>query len=204
MACYDIKAQQLLDVCRELDIAVPEEAAVIGVDDDPLLCNLADPPLSSVICNTHRTGYEAASLLDRMMAGERIGSESVLIKPLGVETRQSTDILAIEDQHVAAAVRFIRQHALTGIDVSDVLRQVPVSRRVLESRFREFVGRTPHQEIVRLRVERVKQLLTETNLPLSVIATRAGFQHNEYLSVAFKNAVGMPPSEFRRATRRRQ
>ncbi|MGI9428273.1 MAG: XylR family transcriptional regulator, partial [Bythopirellula sp.] len=97
MACYDIQAQQLLDVCRELEIAVPEEAAVIGVDNDRLLCDLADPPLSSVICSTHRTGYEAASLLDRMMSGESVPPAAHLIKPLGIETRQSTDILAIDD-----------------------------------------------------------------------------------------------------------
>ena len=125
LACYDIKAQQLLDVCRELDIAVPEEIAVLGVDNDRLLCSLASPPLSSVIPNTHRTGYEAAALLDRMMAGERVPAEAHLIKPLGVHTRQSTDVLALDDPAVAAAVRYIREHACTGIDVSAVLRDAP-------------------------------------------------------------------------------
>ena len=199
MACYDIKAQQLLDVCRELEISVPEEAAVIGVDNDRLLCDLADPPLSSVICNTRRTGYEAASLLDRMMLGEPIPPEAFLLKPLGIETRQSTDILAIDDPHVAVAMRFIREQACAGIDVSDVLRQVPLSRRVLESRFRKIFGRTPHQEITRLRIDRVKQLLVETDLPLSTIASRAGFQHDEYMSVAFKKQVGHPPSKYRQS-----
>ena len=197
MACYDIKAQQLLDVCRELNIAVPEEAAVLGVDNDRLLCGLAAPPLSSVICNTRRTGYEAASLLDRMMSGEPVGPESVLVKPLGIETRQSTDILAIDDPEVAAAVRFIRENALSNINVSDVLRRVPVSRRVLDSRFRKLLGRTPHEEITRLKIDRVKQLLTETDLPLSTIAQRCGYQHDEYLSVAFKKVVGIPPRKYR-------
>lgn len=203
LACYDIKAQQLLDVCRELDIAVPEEVAVLGVDNDRLVCDLATPPLSSVICNTHRTGYEAASLLDRMMAGEAIGAESVLLKPLGIETRQSTDILAIDDPDVAAAVRFIRENAWSGINVGHVLREVPLSRRVLENRFRKILGRTPHEEITRLRIDRVKQLLTETDLPLAEISSRTGFQHDEYMSVAFKKAVGMPPSKYRQAERTR-
>ena len=199
MACYDIKAQQLLEVCRELDIAVPEEVAVLGVDNDRLLCDLADPPLSSVICNTHRTGYEAASLLDRMMSGEKIGSKSVLLKPLEIETRQSTEILAIDDSEVAKAVRFIRENATSGINVSDVLREVPLSRCILENRFRKILGRTPHEEITRLRIDRIKRLLVETDLALSEIAVRTGFQHDEYMTVAFKKAVGMPPSKYRQA-----
>ena len=199
MACYDIKAQQLLDVCRELDLAVPEQVAVIGVDNDRLLCDLADPPLSSVIPNTRRTGYEAAWILDQMMSGNSIAAEAHLIEPVGVETRQSTDILAIDDPHVASAVRFIRERAYTPINVVDVLRQVPLSRRVLESRFQSILGRTPHEEIVRLRIERVKQLLLETDLTLATIAARSGFQHVEYLSVAFKKHVGIPPSRFRKS-----
>lgn len=203
MACYDIKAQQLLDVCRELNIAVPEEVAVIGVDNDELLCELADPPLSSVISNTHRTGYEAAALLDRMMSGVKVEPEALLIKPFGIKTRQSTDTLAIDDADVAAAVRFIRENAWKGINVSDVLREVPVTRRSLESRFRKILGRTPHEEITRLKIDRVRQLLVETDLPLSAIARRTGFQHDEYLSVAFKKSVGVSPSQFRRAEQQR-
>lgn len=203
MACYDIKAQQLLDVCRELNIAVPEQAAVIGVDNDQLLCDLADPPLSSVICNSRRTGHEAASLLDRMMSGERVSAKAMLIEPLGIETRQSTDTLAIDDNHVAAAVRFIREHAFTGINVSDILRHVPLSRRVLESRFQRILGRTPHQEITRIRVDRIKQLLAESDLSLAAIAQRTGFQHDEYMSVVFKKQVGEPPSKYRQRMRKR-
>jgi LacI family transcriptional regulator len=198
MACYDIKAQEVLDVCRELDLAVPEQVAVIGADNDELLCNLSDPPLSSVIPNSHRAGYEAAHLLDRMMAGHTVPSDAILVRPIGIEVRQSTDTLAIEDADVAEALRFIRQHASEGINVGDVLKQVPLSRRVLESRFRKLLGRSPHEEIVRQRISRVQQLLSETTLPLREIASRTGFDHAEYLSVAFKQATGQTPSEFRR------
>jgi LacI family transcriptional regulator len=197
MACYDIKAQQLLDVCRELDFAVPEQVAVIGADNDQLLCELSDPPMSSVIPNSKRAGYEAAKLLDRMMAGEAIAPEALLVEPLGVQTRRSTDILAIDDAEIAAALRFIRQHACDGINVSDVLKQTVLSRRVLESRFRRILGRTPHEEITRLRIERVKQLLGSTDLTLAQIANRTGYQHVEYLTVAFKRQVGMSPSKYR-------
>ena len=200
MACYDIKAQQVLDVCRELDLAVPEQVAVIGADNDELLCNLSDPPLSSVVPNSQRAGYEAAGLLDRMMSGQKVKSDAVLVRPLGIETRQSTDTLAIEDAEIAAAVRFIRRHADTGINVGDVLKEVPLSRRVLESRFRKILGRTPHEEIVRQRIGRIQQLLSETELPLREIANRTGFEHAEYLSVAFKQATGQTPSEFRGRT----
>lgn len=199
LACYDIQAQKLLDVCRELEVAVPEEIAVLGVDNDTLLCDLAEPPLSSVICNTRRTGYEAASLLNRLMNGEQIGSSPILVEPLGVKTRQSTDVLAITDPEIAMAVRFIREHAFEGINVSDVLRAVPMSRRVLESRFRKLLGRTPHEEISRLKLEKIKQLLADTDLPLAEIAVRTGFEHDEYLSVFFRKATGVPPGKYRRA-----
>lgn len=197
MACYDLRGQQVLDACRQLGVAVPDDVAVIGVDNDDLLCELASPPLSSVIPNTHRTGYEAAALLDAMMSGKRATGETHLIPPLGIETRQSTDTLAIEDRHVARAVHYIRRHACDGIKVQDVLKAVPHSRRLLESRFKKFIGRTPHEEILRVQLDRVKQLLTETALSLEDIAERSGFAHVEYLSVVFKREVGMPPSKFR-------
>jgi LacI family transcriptional regulator len=197
MACYDIKAQQLLDVCRENGVAVPEEIAVIGVDNDPLLCSLTSPPLTSVIPNTHRTGYEAAALLDRMMSGERIPARGHFVPPIGVETRQSTDVLALADREIAAAVRFIREHACDGATIGDLLRVVPLSRRVMESRYRKATGRTPHQDLVRFRIDRVKQLLAETEHSLERIATLAGFDHPEYMSVAFKRETGTTPGKFR-------
>jgi LacI family transcriptional regulator len=197
MACYDIKAQQLLDVCRENDVAVPEEVAVIGVDNDPLLCGLTTPPLSSVIPNTRRTGYEAAALLDRLMHGERIPPKGHFIAPIGVETRQSTDVLALADREIAAAVRFIREHACDGATIGDLLRVVPLSRRVMESRYRKATGRTPHQDLVRFRIDRVKQLLAETDHSLERIATLSGFDHPEYMSVAFKRETQTTPGKFR-------
>ena len=197
MACYDLRGQQVLDACRRLAIPVPDEVAVIAVDNDALLCELAHPPLSSVIPNTRRTGYEAAALLDALMAGGQARGETHLIPPLGVATRQSTDVLAIEDPHVSRAVRFIREHACDGINVQDVLRAVPQARRLLEARFRKLLGRTPHAEILRVQLQRVKQLLTETDLTIEVIAERTGFAHSEYLSVVFRREVGLPPGRYR-------
>jgi LacI family transcriptional regulator len=202
MACFDIVGRQVLEACRLVDAAVPDEVAVIGVDNDELLCELADPPLSSVAPDTHRTGYLAASLLDKLMSGKKgIGREH-LIEPLGVVVRESSDVLAIEDQDVSQAIRFIRAHACEGINVADVLADVPLSRRRLEARFKKLIGRTPHDEIDRVRLNRVKDLLRETDLSLAEISKRAGYEHVEYLSVVFKKKMGIPPREYRVRHRR--
>jgi LacI family transcriptional regulator len=197
MACYDIRGQQVLDVCRRGGVAVPDELAVVGVDNDDLLCSLTDPPLTSVAPDTHRTGFEAAELLDQLMAGRKVAGGLCRIKPTGIVTRQSTDVLATADAEVSSAVRFIRDHACDGIKVEDVLKVVPVSRRVLESRFKRMLGHTPHEEILRVQLQRVRQLLEETDLSLSAIADRAGFKYVEYLSVVFKRHFHQPPSHHR-------
>jgi LacI family transcriptional regulator len=201
MACYDIRGQQVLDACRGAGLAVPDEVAVIGVDNDTLLCELASPPLSSVIPNAHRAGYEAAALLDKLMEGKRVPATARLIAPLGIAERQSTDVLAVDDRNVARAVQFIREHACEGINVSDVLRVVPLSRRVLEQRFQRLLGCTPREEILHVRLARVKQLLGETELPLYLVAERTGFEHVEYLSVVFKRETGRTPSAWRQEAR---
>ena len=201
MACYDLRGQQVLDACREAGLAVPDDVAVLGVDNDELLCELAAPPLSSVIPNARRTGYEAARLLDRLMGGEKVAPQAHLIAPLGVAARQSTDVLAIDDRAIVQAVQFIREHACEGINVADLLKAVRMSRRVLEQRFRRLLGRTPHEEILHIKLARVQRLLAETDLPLYQIAERTGFEHVEYLSVTFKRELGVTPRQFRERIR---
>ena len=195
--CYDIRGRLVLDTCRSFSIPVPDRVAVLGVDNDELLCSLAFPPLSSVIPNAQRTGYEAAALLARMMAGEKVSAENHLIAPIGVVTRQSTDVLAVDDTHVAQAVQFIRGHACQGICVDDVVRDSGISRRALEAKFKKFLSRSPHEEITRLQILRVKELLADTDLPLTEVASRAGFRYVEYLSAVFKQKTGMPPGRYR-------
>lgn len=201
MACYDIRGQQVLDACRNMDLAVPDEVAVLGVDNDALLCDVSWPPLSSVIPNTQRTGYEAAALLDSMLSGRQVSAQACLIPPVGVATRQSTDVLAVEDRQIAQAVRYIREHACEPINIEDVLKVVPLSRRLFESRFRKLLGHTPHEEITRVRMNRVKELLTGTKLSLADIAERTGFEHVEYLSAAFKKKIGVSPNRYRAQNR---
>jgi LacI family transcriptional regulator len=197
-ACYDNRGQQVLEACRRAGIAVPEEVAVLGVDNDEVLCVLSPPPLSSIILNSRRTGWEAAALLSLMMKGEKPGADAHLIPPIGVQTRQSSDILAIADPKIAAALRYIREHACEGLRVSDVLKHCPMARRGLENRFKQLLGRTPRQEILRVQLNRVKELLVGTELPVWEIADRTGFDA-EYLSVVFKQATGVAPSEYRRS-----
>jgi LacI family transcriptional regulator len=201
MAAYDIKAQQLLDACRDAGVAAPEDVAVVGVDNDELLCELCSPPLSSVAPDAFNTGLYAAELLHRMMHGEKIAPTGHFLKPLRLVVRQSSAGFAIADPHIAAAMQLIREHACDGIQVSDLLERVPLSRRTFESRFRKIVGRSPHEEILRFKIERIKELLIGSDLTLSAIARRTGFAHDEYLSVAFKRVVGLPPSKYREKMR---
>jgi LacI family transcriptional regulator len=196
-AFNDGRGQQVLDGCRRTSLAVPEEVAVLGVDNDEVLCSLSPPPMSSVILNPHRGGWEAAGLLTRMMKGEKIASSAHLIPPVGVAVRQSTDVLAVDDPQIARALRYIREHACERISVGNVLQHCPMARRTLEQRFKKLLGRTPRQEIVRVQVNRVKELLVGTELPVAEISERAGFEP-EYLSVVFKQEAGLTPTEFRK------
>ena len=197
-ACYDAHGQRVLDACRRAGLAVPEEVAVLGVDNDELLCALTPPPLSSIRLNTQRTGWQAAALLALMMAGGKVPADTLLVPPLGVVTRQSTDVLAVDDPPVARALHYIREHACEGIGVSEVLRHCPMARRTLEARLKALLGRTPREEITRVQMNRVKELLAGTDLALAEIAGRAGFRHPEYLSVVFKRETGVTPGEYRK------
>jgi LacI family transcriptional regulator len=197
MACYDIRGQQLLDVCRQLGVLVPDEVAVIGQHNDELLCELCDPPLSSVIPNARRAGYESAALLDQMMRGRFPRKLLHEIAPVGVATRQSTDVIAIGDSRIADAVRFICQNACRPIGVEDVLRNAPMSRTLLERRFRELLGCSPYEEIIRQRLRNAKELLASTDLQIGQIAERTGFSTPEYFSAAFKKQTGVCPIFYR-------
>lgn len=201
MAAYDIQAQQLLDACREARLAVPEDLAVVGVDNDEVLCNLCSPPLSSVVPDAFHTGLKAAELLQRMMTGQPVEPVGHFLAPVRLVVRESSAGLAISDPHVAAAMRMIREHACDGIDVQDIVHAARISRRALESRFRKLVGRSPHEELLRVKVERIKQLLEESDLTLSAIARRTGFAHDEYLTVVFKRLEGISPSAYRNRQR---
>lgn len=198
MACHDDRAVQVLDACRRTGISAPDAVAVIGVDNDQQLCELSIPPLTSVDENPARIGYEAAALLDRLMRGSSRPKSALLVPPRAVVTRQSTDVLATDDQELADAVRFIRQHAGEGILARDVVAQVSVSRVTLAARFKRVLGRSILQEIHRVQIELVKELLATTNVPIKQVARRAGFRHVEYMTRLFRRRVGEPPAHYRK------
>ena len=199
MAAHDLRALCILDACRRVDLAVPEQIAIIGVDNDDVLCDLADPPLTSVAHQLDRIGHQAASLLDRMMAGEAPPAEPLFVPPLRIVTRRSTDAVAISDPIIASALRFIREHACDSISVQQVVRHSGLSRRALERGFAKYFGSTPHEQIVELQLGRVQQLLMETEFTLEEIAHRAGFSSSAYLGALFKKRMEQTPGEYRRA-----
>ena len=201
MACNDARGRQVLDACHLHDIHVPEEIAVIGVDNDEVICDLSVPPLSSVEPDTIRIGFEGAELIDRMMHGEPAPSKPKIFPPKGVVTRMSSDILAVGEPVLVDALHFIREHVAEGIDVNDVLERMVVSRSTLERLFKKWLGRTPKEEIQRLRIESVKQLLHDTDYTLWEIARLTGFQTEPQLIVAFKALVGQTPGRFRQLAR---
>jgi LacI family transcriptional regulator len=201
LACYDIAGQELLEACKIAGLAVPDSVAVLGVDNDELICNLTSPPLSSIQSDAIGTGFLAASLLDDAMDGEAVSPELRLIEPLRIVTRQSSDLLFVSDPLVAKALQLIRDHADDGIAVLTVQRAVGLSRRSLDYRFLSALGRTVHEEITRVRMERLADLLIETDWTLAKLAERLGFGHSEYMGVAFKRFSGKAPGEYRRANR---
>jgi LacI family transcriptional regulator len=202
MVCNDDLGLQVLDACRRAGIGVPDEIAVAGVGNDECLCDLALPALTSVDLNPQRIGYEAATLLDRMMAGKRVPDRETVVAPAGIVARMSTDVVATEDARVAQAVLFIRQYACDGIQVADVLRHACVSRASLEPRFKRILGRTVHQEIQRVRLSRVQELLAATDMPIKQIARQAGFRYPEYMMRVFRRTTGQTINEYRKANRR--
>lgn len=197
-AAHDLRALCVLDACRRKNISVPEQVAVIGVDNDETLCNLGDPPLSSVRLDLEGIGFKAAEVLDQLMQGKKVPAKPVMFKPFGVAARRSTDIVAIGDPLTAQAVRYIRQQACSGVTVGDIAAHCRVSRRVLERSFSKFLGTSPNEQIVRAKLSHAKQLLTETDLSLEAIASKCGLTHAAYLSVLFKKEIGQTPGEFRR------
>lgn len=203
LACNDTRAQQVLNACREHGIRVPEEVAVMGVDNDNVLCSLCDPPLTSIDPGTERIGEEAAALLAQMMKGAAVPAGIRQVPPAGIVERASTDVVAMEDPIMVKAVRFIRDHFGKGIAVKDVLAEVGRSRSDLEQRFRRCLGRSVCGEIMRCRLARAARLIAETDLSLIDIAARAGFATSPHFCRVFRRQFGCTPGEHRQACKNR-
>ncbi len=196
-----LQGRAVLDACRQAGLLVPDEVAVLAGDDDPLLCQHASPPLSALDISTRRIGLVAAALLEQLMQSGRRRCQTTLVRPVGVVTRQSTDALAVPDVELAKALRQIHARACEAIHVADIVRGVALSRRQLERGFCDLLGRTPAEEIRRVRIARARQLLATTDVPVAHVARAAGFTSAAYLATAFRHACGMTPLEFRRGCR---
>jgi len=199
MAVHDYRARVVIDACQELGLHVPNDVALIGADNDETVCEFCRPTLSSVSRSGYKVGYEAATLLDRLMAGEPPPKEDILIPPDGVVNRRSTDTVAVDDPHVTAAVRHIREHVGEWFGVERLLQIVPVSRRRLEKQFKQFLGYTPHEYICRVRIERAKQLLTGSEkVKIMDVAAACGFPDTQRFRMVFMRLAGTTPSAYRR------
>jgi LacI family transcriptional regulator len=197
----DVPARDLADVCRQLELRVPQEVALLGVDNDELECGLTWPSLSSVELPAQRIGYEAAWMLDELMRGKKPPSKPLFLPPVRVVTRQSTDTLAVENATVAAALDYIRANLSEEFTVEDIAAGAGVGRRDLERKFRAALDRSVLDEVRTARVDRVKQLLVDTELSMAAVAQRAGFSGSRRMAVVFREVTGATPRQYRRRIR---
>lgn len=199
--CDDLQAVELLEAARQAGVRVPDELAVLSVDNDELSCNLSDPPLSSIDHGTQQIGYQAGRLLDRMLHGEHVPLEPIVVPPIAIVPRRSTDTYPNSDPHISLALAFMRRNLARRIQVDEIVEASGVSRRALENAFRHVIHRSIMDEYHRLQTEAITHLLRNTTLPLKQIARQMGFSSVYYLSAFFRRTMGMPPGQYRRTTR---
>lgn len=197
-ACNDDRGQHILEVCKLLNLKVPEDVAVVGVDNDPMICDIGDPPLTSIALNVEMAGYQAAKLMNSMINNKKLTGNHILVTPSHLVQRQSSDILAVNDNEVVKAIQYIMKNAKSKILINDVVRATGVSRRTLERRFKNTFHRSIYNEIQHIRIELISKLLMETNLPISQITTLFDFTDTEHISRYFKRVKGIGLREFRK------
>jgi LacI family transcriptional regulator len=198
MTCHDDRGQQVIDACLRAGLAVPDEVAILGVDNDPFLCNLSTPQLSSIDVYPERIGYEAAALLHRLMKGGPAPHKPLLFDPRGLVVRRSTDVTAVSDPQVAQVSRLIRDNAAKPVSIEQLLADIPVSRSALFRRFKEHLGRSPKKELSRVRLERAKALLTNSSLSVEEIARQTFQTDSKHFISVFRRATGTTPMVYRR------
>jgi LacI family transcriptional regulator len=197
MACDDNQGQHITEACRYLGIRIPEEVAVLGVDNDEMICDLSDPPLSSIALDVEKGGYDTARLLDHMIRNGITESHDIIVKPTQVITRHSTDIYATNDDHIATSLKFIHQNIDKNLHVDEVVKQVPLSRRALEKRFLEITGYPVYKYIFNLRIEKFTQKLLDTDMSVFEIALDMGLTDSKNIARQFRQVKGCSPSVYR-------
>lgn len=201
LAADDDLGVMVIKTCRHLGLRVPEDIAVLGIDDDQLACTLSEVPLSSVVQPLHALGYEAARLLHQHIEDPDKPTVQTLLPPLRVAARASSDLIALDDEDVVAALRLINYHMTEPINVDWIVRQLPVARRTLYRKFEAMVGRTILQQIHHVRFQKAKELLAESDLSLKVVARRSGFANARWLADSFRRDLKITPTRFRRQFR---
>jgi LacI family transcriptional regulator len=198
MTSNDERGQHVIESCRIAQLMIPNHVAILGVGYDNLLCELSDPPLSSIKLNARHVGYIAAGLLDKMMTGKKVKIGNIFVKPVHIVVRQSTDIVAIDDIDVASALRFIHQQSKQPIQVNDVVNHTSVSRRVLERRFCKVINCSIYSEIRKVRMTQVARMLLETDMSISQIAFTMGYPGPDHIAAYFFREMGTTPGEYRK------
>jgi LacI family transcriptional regulator len=198
MACNDDRSQHVAEACAIAKVEIPYEIAIIGADNDDQVCDISNPPLSSIALDIEKTGYQAAELLDKMMNGEKITPQTMVVQPIRVVTRQSSNIIAVEDKTVSQALQFIHQNAKSLIQVDDVIKALHISRRSLHDKFVGSLGRSVYNEIKRVRIDLIKQMLLETDLTISDIAFKLGYDSTNHIARYFKQKMGVSPLDYRK------
>lgn len=201
MACDDNQGNRIAEVCRINGIRVPDKIAILGVDNDDIICNLSDPPLSSINHNIVRGGFEAAALIDRLLNDEERNYRDVVLQPVNIVSRQSTDFYSTTDVHIHKVLTYIHQNLASKITVSDIVRQVPLSRRLLEIRFKQATKQSIHKYIFNLRMVRFAQLLLTSDAPIADVAEQVGICNFKNLSRQFKALKKVSPNEYRKEHR---
>ncbi|HPA18279.1 MAG TPA: XylR family transcriptional regulator [Verrucomicrobiae bacterium] len=204
MAANDRRARQVLEACHHLGVKVPEDVAIVGADDDPLVCELCQPTLSSIDQSGRQIGRDTAALLDALMRGEQPPPGVRIVPPAGITERRSSDIIAVQDNLASAALAHVRAHACEGIKIADVASALDISRSTLQTRFKYAVGRTIHDEIRRVRLETARRLLSALDLPIKQVADRSGFRTVQHMTAVFRQFLGTTPAAFREEARARR
>jgi LacI family transcriptional regulator len=192
---------EAIDAAVRRGLRVPDDVAVLAGDDDDLLCRAVRPTLSGIIVPAEQIGHDAAQMLDQLMKRERLMERTVTLPPTGVAARNSTDVLAMDDVDVVAAVRFIRYHAHRPLRIDDVAHAVATSRRSLERRFQKAMGRTLGEEIARVHLDRARSLLETTDMPIPKVAENSGYGSPEYMACVFRSELGVTPLKYRLQSR---
>jgi LacI family transcriptional regulator len=198
LASCDIFACHLINVAQEAGINIPDEIAILGVNNDQAVCNICDPPLSSIALNFKKAGYNAAKLLDKIILGqETMQGQCVEILPTHIENRGSTDVFAIDDSDIVGAMRYIRQNSSKPLQVNEIATNACMSKRSLQMKFHKVIGRSIHEEIIQAHFDVAKILLVETNFSIDEVAVRSGFHYTSNMRRAFKLITGLLPQKYR-------